>query len=212
MNFFSVSVTSPIYRPERIQHIKHILLLNNYPISFINNIYKNRLHKIYNSTRTPPKINNDNNPRYVALPYVNTLSEKINKILAPHNIKVAHQNHNNLRFLYTKLKDTTPTLQQTHIVYQIPCNNCNKVYIGQTQQHLSDRIKGHKYSNNLTALKKHSNNNNHSFNFNNTKILNKENRYNARIMLEMIQIKKHKNSVNDRQDITGLSNLYFPLI
>lgn len=121
-------------------------------------------------------------------------------------------NHNTLKPLYTKLKDSIPIKKQTHIVYKIPCNDCQGVYIGQTQQHLEERIKAHKYAKNSTALKKHTNQLSHTFDFNNVSVLQKEQNTRARGILEMIEIKKYPNSVNDRSEIENLSKIYFQLL
>ena len=142
------------------------------------------------------------------MPYVQYLSEKINKIVEPYNYKITHKNTNNLKLLYTNLKTKQTKNKTSHVVYKIPCNDCSKVYIGETKQYLEERIKGHKYANNLTALKKHTLNANHTFNFDNTEILEKEHNTKARCILEMIQIKTHTNAVNDKTDINNLSKIY----
>lgn len=114
--------------------------------------------------------------------------------------------------MFSKLKDKVPPLKQSHIVYQIPCNNCNGVYIGQTSQNLYERLKGHKYSNNSTSLRKHAINKKHTFNYDNITILTKELNNKSRTVLEAIHIQKNKNSINDRTEIQNLSNIYFPIL
>lgn len=83
---------------------------------------------------------------------------------------------------------------------------------GQTKQYLQNRIHGHKNSSQPTALIKHAKQFNHNFNFQNTKILNFEQNQKAREILEMVQIKRNPNSVNDRVEIAGLSKIYHNLI
>lgn len=104
-------------------------------------------------------------------------------MLIPYNIKVGHRNQDNFKFLHIQLKNITSKCKQTHVVYIIFCNNCNG--IGQTKQCLADCLKGYKSSSYITALKKYISNTNHSFNFENTHILMKEENYNARTVLEM---------------------------
>ena len=59
-----------------------------------------------------------------------------------------------------------------------------------------------------TALSKHSKELRHNFDFENVKILKKENSYKKRLIYEMIYIKKENNAVNFRTDIENLSIIY----
>lgn len=95
--------------------------------------------------------------------------------------------------------------------------DCPSTYIGQTKQYLNKRIYNHKYSinndvNGETALSKHAKQFNHKFNFDDTKILVKENNYRKRLLLEMVNIKKDKNAINFKTDIENLSFLYNGLL
>lgn len=207
----AIKLTSPIFRNEIIQKAKNILINNNYPKTMINKIFKSRIHKFYNSQQIL-KTNNTENKKFVTLPYIPQLSENISNILKQHNIQTAHKNINNLKFLYSKLKDKNPLNKTTHCIYEIPCQHCDTVYIGQTKQLLEERIKGHKYSNNITALNKHCSNTGHRFNFNNIKILNKEQNQKTRLILESIYIQKNPNACNDKTDTENLSNIYNLLI
>ena len=146
-------------------------------------------------------------------PIYTHIIQKINKSFKKHEFTSAHINHNNLKHLYTKLKSKTPTLDSTHIVYEITCNNCPAVYIGQTKQHLKDRLYQHEhYKTNKTAVTKHTEQTGHKFNFQKPKILAKETRIKPRRILEMISIKKEKNAINDQADSTHLSDLYSTIL
>ena len=82
-----------------------------------------------------------------------------------------------------------------------------------TTQYLQNRINGHKYTKDAsTSLHKHQKDTKHEFNFNNTKILDKDNNKNKLAIKEMIHIKKETNSINNKQDIGNLSLIYFNLI
>ena len=62
----------------------------------------------------------------------------------------------------------SPT-QESGCIYEIPCNNCNKIYIGQSGKTLSTRIQQHKYNvrvgNMSSSLFQHMNDCNHSINW-----------------------------------------------
>ena len=104
-------------------------------------------------------------------------------------------------------------MKQSNSVYSIPCGNCPSTYIGMTTQLLKNRINGHKYSKNaVTALSKHEKNTKHQFDYNNTKIINKDLNYHRLAIKEMIGIKQDQNSINDRADVGRLGHIYNNLI
>jgi len=206
----ALKLTSCCYRKEVLNKIQILLKNNGYPEKNIKKIIKERVHKFYNNNHTQYKNNEDY--KYISLPYISGLSEKIKKVLRHYNIKIGFRNENKLGKFFSKTKDKTPKMLQTHIVYQIPCKSCNSVYIGQTSQHLKDRINGHKYSNNITALKNHQINTDHCFDFDSVKIIDKEQKLTTRNFLEMIHIKKHPNAVNNKSEINNLSKLYHYII
>ena len=82
-----------------------------------------------------------------------------------------------------------------------------------TTQHLENRLNGHKYTKNAsTALHKHESLTKHEFNFNETQILSQDSNYHKLIIKEMIEIKKEKEALNDKKDISNLSQIYHNLI
>ncbi|KAI4473984.1 hypothetical protein M0804_015069 [Polistes exclamans] len=86
-----------------------------------------------------------------------------------------------IKSIYTKLKDTDDKLEQSNLVYKIPCE-CKKCYIGQTKQKLKKRLERHRNDSkprnaqktNTTALAEHHFKTGHIFKFDETKILHKE--------------------------------------
>lgn len=52
---------------------------------------------------------------------------------------------NNIGKLFTILKDNTKSLQCSNLVYYVPCQNCNKVYMGQTTTYVQLKTNSHKY-------------------------------------------------------------------
>ena len=203
----ALKLTSTKYHREAIQKITNILHKNNYPKDLVEKTINSRKRLLNITTNTDRAVTtSQQTTKYIALPYVNKLSEKIQHIMNPYSIKIGHSSKNNLASLYTRLKAPTPLLKQSHCVYEIPCT-CDRFYIGQTEQLLEERLKGHKYAKNVTALKKHQDDTGHKFNFKDVKILRKETNYKARSVLEVIEIMKNKKAVNDRSDI-NLSKHY----
>ena len=98
-----------------------------------------------------------------------------------------------------------PEFNNDAVVYRIPCNDCNQVYIGQTGQNLSKRIKQHKYTlRNGTissAISQHFSSLNHDIDFDRTSILSVESDYFSRIIQEAFFINKEENVMaNNKPD------------
>lgn len=219
----AVKLTTPKYRPKKIKLIKETLKKNGYPPEFTNPIIKREINKIYNQRKHQADNKKKENKEktkscsYVALPYVRRTTERLQWSLSKFNIKIASKNNNNLKEIYTKLKDKTEKKKQTHVIYKINCEQCPGTYIGQTKQYLENRLKAHKNSvanknKEKTALKKHVEDTKHTFDFENVKILKKEVNEKKRLVLEMIEIKKDKNTINDRRDIEDLDKCYHNLL
>lgn len=82
-----------------------------------------------------------------------------------------------------------------------------------TTQYLENRLNGHKYTKNeSTSLHKHESQTNHELDFKNTTILAQDRNYHKLAVKEMIEIKQEKNAINDRKDISNLSQIYYNLI
>ena len=81
-------------------------------------------------------------------------------------------------------------------MYQIPCRDCNGVYIGQTSQLLKNRINGHKYDKkNKTALTNHILEKGHTFDYEKVDILRTENNPKKREFYEMLEIQQNQNNI-----------------
>ena len=105
-----------------------------------------------------------------------------------------------LQQLFTNLKTKTDKNDKCNVIYQITCigNNsekCNNIYISTTKSKLKTRISQHKSDIKLldkknslqkTALGSHCAVREHKPDFNNVKIIDQENNYNKRLILETV--------------------------
>lgn len=215
----AIKLTCVENRETTLKNVQEIMERNGYPRKLVNNVIKTQVHKHYNPGRYKSKkiqnieMENKDNYTYVTIPYVKNTSEKLKKILQKYGLIVSNKNGNNTKHLFTNLKDKTEKNRQTHVVYRINCKNCEGTYIGQTKQYLVNRIKAHQNSvegknKDKTALKKHVEQNEHEFDFADVKILKKETNERKRMIYEIINIKKDKNSINDRRDVEDLDICY----
>lgn len=212
----ALRLTTPQGRERQLNKVRHTMSVNNYPLSFTNKVISKEIHKIYNGPDKSKK-NKDENIKRVSFPYIKSLSEKIDHILKPHKIEVIGKNQNNLKRFFSNTKDKRDQHKLTHVIYKIPCLDCNSCYIGQTKQYLSNRIRSHSGSvsgknKENTALKNHTEDFNHHFDFNNVAVLDKENNEKKRLFKEMVRIKTTNHTVNDRTDYLGLSKFYYPIL
>jgi len=158
---------------------------------------------------------------YKSIPYLNKNSNsKITKHLdkmTNENTKITQKPINKInQCILSNTKDKIDKSKTSNLIYNIPCNDCEKSYIGQTKQHLESRLKQHKAStkkqtkdNSDTALAKHTFDTKHTFNYDNTKILHRENNFKKRITLESLYIQKNiNNAVNFKTDINNLNKAY----
>ena len=84
-------------------------------------------------------------------------------------------------------------------MYQIPCKQCPKSYIGQTGRQLGERVKEHRStapSRIPSAVAEHSINYNHKIDWEGIKVLDKDNRDFPRLVKEAIQIRKSDSTMN----------------
>lgn len=116
-------------------------------------------------------------------------------------------------------KDPIDFNQQTNVIYKLSCLSCSKTYVGQTGRYLSIRCEEHK--NNIRLNEKyhvitqqkmqHSVGDifTHEFDFDNIKILHKENNEFKRLVGEMFFVKKEKDdSLNLMTDLKNYNGLY----
>ncbi len=106
---------------KELAHLKTTFLANGYPLPVINrNINHYRRSKSMNS-------NKENESKLLILPYIKGISEKIERICNPLNIKVNFQSSTTLRKLLVHVKQATPMEKKKGVVYSIPCMDCNSV-------------------------------------------------------------------------------------
>ena len=78
----------------------------------------------------------------LTLPYHKELLP-LQKLLKSFSIDLVFRYDSTIRNYVIK---NSPNIEETGGVYYIPCKICDKIYIGQTGKHLSERLKQHKYN------------------------------------------------------------------
>jgi hypothetical protein len=85
-------------------------------------------------------------------------------------------------------KDRLMKEEKSGVIYKIDCNGCSCNYVGETSKKLKSRLHEHelcvKRKDQLSLIAQHSNENDHTFNFTDAKILGRENNKAARLFKE----------------------------
>ena len=121
------------------------------------------------------------------------------------NASFAHKPNKTLQEIFTKTKTPIEKIKQNNVVYEVPCKQCDQIYIGTTKRSLEKRIQEHKAdvdkNKETTALSQHMKEKNHTPDFDNTKILNKEKFESKRYTIESLRIQeKLKRTMNTKED------------
>jgi Reverse transcriptase (RNA-dependent DNA polymerase) len=201
-------------REIELSKVYQTLYKNNYPRKFIDKVHekvkmfitqkeekaKAAENAAASDTENVPPVVTSNNvskagfKNVLKIPYVQGLSEKINKLTQKAfdgKVRVVYSCENTLRKTLMHVKPEKKTLLK-NCVYKIRCE-CEAEYIGQTRRSLATRLGEHKdemnkiqnecnKNHNRVAL--HAQKTNHKFDFENVSVLHFESNWNKRIVAE----------------------------
>ena len=139
-------------------------------------------------------------------------SEKIRRVLNEAGVGVAMRPVKTIRHILPSPKDPYTAEDKSCVVYQIPCSDCDYVYIGQTKRGLKSRLADHRRATSqlrpeLSALCEHAMDFNHTIDWEKSEILKVENNYSKRLISEAWFINAHPKVMN-RSDGDSLPNVY----
>ena len=141
-----------------IDHLKTILIKNNYPLNFIDSCIKSFLNKLYTRKVVVPNVPKRN--VFVKLPVLGSTSFQIRKKLqklfsdklTSCNLKIVFTSPVRAKSFFT-FKDKLPKILHSGLVYQYKCGGCNSTYYGKTKRHFKVRICEHLGISHLTEKK-----------------------------------------------------------
>ncbi|XP_059495631.1 uncharacterized protein LOC125446408 isoform X2 [Stegostoma tigrinum] len=156
--------TEELRRAEE-NHLYSVFKKNGYPMNTVRRFLSNK-----------PKQTDKTGPEtIITLPYIKDISEMNARLLGPLGIMVAHKPTNTLKQQLMNLKDPIQTTSKTNVIYKIPCQNCDKHYIGQTGRKLATRIHEHQLATKrhdpLSLVSLHTDEEGHHFDWDNASIL-----------------------------------------
>ena len=134
------------------------------------------------------------------LPYVKGLSEQLRRCLQQQGIRAVFKSETTLRSHLVRPKDAVKPTKQDGVVYRIPCE-CGKVYIGETERPMQDRMKEHERDIRLartqtSAVSEHANNTGHNPLWIEAKFINRDPHWYTRRVKKAIHIRLYPNNIN----------------
>ena len=186
--------------------------------------------------RSKPKDTENRTPTLgqVSLPYVAGLSESFARLLKRHGVQSAMKPYNTLRQNLVHPKDKRPITDNAGVIYKIPCQQCPKSYIGETGRCFGIRLKEHKdevdkvdksarftrsqrktseSTYHKSALTDHTSQNNHVIDWDNAKLVGREDQWKRRQILESIRIHQEGETALNRDGGNyELPRLWTPLL
>ena len=135
----------------------------------------------------------------ICLPYIQGLSEDVERAVRDLNIRAVFKTTLTLRRYLTKVKTPTDPNNTKGVVYMIPCE-CGRVYVGETGRTLKQRITEHKRavknadSNNGLAV--HVAGTGHTIHWDEAEVVCREEQWTKRKIKESLTIKARANNLN----------------
>ena len=136
-----------------IKYVSDALRANNYPSNIIRNILNEKSSKPLSCVVPTPEelvgmffkwaTPQENCNNYAVLPFINSITQPITRILKKHDIQVVNKPFKTLRQEFPSPKFRPPIEKQCNLVYKIPCADCDWCYIGETGRCLETRKKEH---------------------------------------------------------------------
>ena len=197
-----ISHTDKNQKSGELRNIRSTLQLNGFPTRATFLSRKNKRSQTQNSQFK----------QFTSIPYVQGTSERIRRVLNEAGVGVAMRPVKTIRHILPSPKDPYTTEDKSCVVYQIPCSDCDYVYIGQTKRGLKSRLADHRRATSqlrpeLSALCEHAMDFNHTIDWEKSEILKVENNYSKRLISEAWFINAHPKVIN-RSDGDSLPNVY----
>ena len=136
----------------------------------------------------------------VFLPYIKGISEKIRRVCKPMDVQMVFTSRNTLRKSLMKVKGRPGMMDMKGIVYSIPCAKCSATYVGETGRTLRVCMAEHrravKNKDPKNGVAMHVQKTVHTINWQEAKILGREDNWGRRRVLEALVIQQRRPMVN----------------
>ena len=128
-----------------LTHLTRVFESNDYPTTFVRRVLGQPPTQS-NGSACKIEEEEESKPKVLHLPYIRGVSERIERGCRNLGVRTVFKSGNTLRQTLMNVKSRTPKECKRGAVYEIPCADCDSVYIGETGRSLKDWIKEHKYA------------------------------------------------------------------
>ena len=122
------------------QHITKVLQSNGYRKQCIDKTRRQCHLKLQNKNNNQPAEKEPEPVRRITLPYIQGISEQLQRILSQHNIKSTFYTTATLRKILPSPKDPIPTEKKHNIICKLDCQDCDAVYISESKEHIKHEL------------------------------------------------------------------------
>ena len=138
-------VTNESDRMEEEKHVKSALKACKYPDWAISRVEQQLKDKKEGKTKAKAERKKEHEHRgQVILPYISGVTERIRRCMKKRGIQCPARAHQTIRKMLVHPKDKVEDLDKCGVVYNIACQSCSQVYIGETGRQLRTREKDHR--------------------------------------------------------------------
>ena len=131
--------TTSDYRSKELKQVTSALMANGYPKWFIIDSSKPKWSPQQSVAAVP-----EDRQSFCILQYFKGTMEPIKRGLNNYNIKAALKPHQTIGSLFPKPKDPVPKDQARGVIYSIPCQDCDNLYIGETKRKFNTQLREHR--------------------------------------------------------------------
>ena len=139
-------------------------------------------------------------PKLLCLPYIQGVSEKIERGCRQLGVQAVFKSGNKLRQSLMRVKTPIDEDSRKGVVYEVPCGECSQVYIGETGRNLKERMRECQYAvkrkDMRNGIAAHVCEHHHMVNWNGAQVRCTEQHRWKRKVLEAIHIQQHPNTSN----------------
>ena len=176
-----------------ISRLQEVFEDNVYPTAVVKKVLQRR--KLARPTDTEDK----QEMKTLCLPYVQGLSERIERACKKLDVRAVFKSSKTLRGHLCRVKGKQPLDRTKGVIYNIPCT-CGREYIGETGRNLRVRIGEHKYAiqrgNMSNAIAVHVHETEHPIDWDSARVTEREKHFACRKIKESLHIKRSVNCIN----------------